>query len=442
MTSRRRRSQRTVTAALPAPVAARGLLDRRAFLTSAVQVAGLVAVGNRSGDLVTTAHAAESPPLDIPPWMKIPGQPFRGYGQPATYEGEVKRVFYQPYKDIAPGAGASMTPLHQLQGTITPNGLHFERHHSGVRDIDPAQHALLLHGLVRRPLQFSVEALLRYPTISRLSFLECSGNSFFNAAAEAPQKSCGAIHGLVSCSEWTGVSLAVLLDEAGVDPKGKWMVAEAADAAAMNRSIPIEKALDDAMIALYQNGERIRPEQGYPLRLLLPGWEGNMSIKWLRRLTITAGPIYSREETAKYTDLMPDGTARQFTFPMAVKSVITHPSAGMSMQGKGLYEVSGLAWSGAGRVTKVDVSADGGKSWAEAALQAPVLPVSLTRFRLPWAWTGEPVLLQSRATDEKGNVQTTRAKWSEQYSVGNVYHYNAMQTWSISPAGEITNVYL
>jgi len=158
--------------------------------------------------------------------------------------------------------------------------------------------------------------------------------------------------------------------------------------------------------------------------------------------SISLEPVYSREETAKYTDLMPDGKARQFTFPMAVKSVITHPSAGMRMQGKGLYEVSGLAWSGAGRVTKVDVSADGGKSWAEAALQAPVLPVSLTRFRLPWAWTGEPVLLQSRATDEQGNMQTTREKWAEQYSVGNVYHYNAMQTWSISPAGEITNVYL
>ena len=200
MTSRRRRSQRTVTAALPAPVADRGLLDRRAFLTGAVQVAGLVAVGNRSGDLVAMAQAAESPPLETPPWMKIPGQPFRGYGQPAKYEAEVKRVFYQPYKEIAPGAGASMTPLQQLQGTITPNGLHFERHHSGVPDIDPAQHELLIHGLVRRPLKFSVEALLRYPTVSRIAFVECSGNSFFNAALEPPQKSCGAIHGLISCS--------------------------------------------------------------------------------------------------------------------------------------------------------------------------------------------------------------------------------------------------
>src|SRR5262249_15769608 len=184
------------------------------------------------------------------------------------------------------------------------------------------------------------------------------------------------------------------------------------------------------------------PEQGYPMRLLLPGWEGNTSIKWLRRLTITAGPVYSRGETPKYTDLMPDGKAPQFTFPMALKSVVTHPSAGLSIQGEGLGEVPGVAWSGSGRVTKVEVSADGGKSWAEAALQAPVLPVSLTRFRIPWAWKGEPVLLQSRATDEQGNVQTTREKWAEQYSVGNVYHYNAMQTWSISPEGEIKNVYL
>ena len=436
------RRKRKVALELPVPVADHGLLDRRAFLTGAIQVAGLVVVGSHSGDLLATAQAAESVPLETPAWMKVPGQPFRGYGQPAKYEEEVKRTYFQPYKDIAPGAGASMTPLHQLQGTITPNGLHFERHHSGVPDIDPAQHQLLIHGLVKRPLIFSVDTLLRYPMISRIYFLECSGNSFFNAAAEPPQKSCGAIHGLLSCSEWTGVSLALLLEEAGIDPKGKWLVAEGADAAAMNRSIPLEKALDDALIALYQNGERIRPEQGYPMRLLLPGWEGNTSIKWLRRLTITVGPVYSREETSKYTDLMPDGKARQFTLPMAVKSVITHPSAGMSMQGKGFYEVSGLAWSGSGRVTKVEVSADGGKSWAEAALQAPVLPLSLTRFRIPWEWKGEPVLLQSRATDEKGNGQTPREKWSEQYSVGNIYHYNAIQTWSVSPEGEIKNVYM
>ena len=441
MTSRWKISKRKVTTELPAPAADRGLLDRRAFLTGAVTVAGLAAIGDLSGDLLATAQAAESPALETPSWMKIPGQPFRGYGQPAKYEEEVKRIFYQRYKDIAPGAGMSMTPLHQLQGTITPNGLHYERHHSGVPDIDPAKHELLIHGLVRRPLKFSVEALLRYPTISRIYFLECSGNSLFNTRPEPPQMSCGAIHGLISCCEWTGIPLALLLDEAGLDPKGKWIVAEAGDAAAMNRSIPIEKAFDDAMIALYQNGERIRPEQGYPLRLLLPGWEGNMSVKWLRRLMVTERPVYSREETSKYTDLMPDGRARQFTFPMGVKSVITHPSAGMTMKGKGFYEVSGLAWSGSGRITHVEVSADGGKSWAKAALQAPILPLALTRFRLPWNWDGGPVLLQSRAVDEKGNIQPTRDKWAAQYSVGNEYHYNAIQTWSISPEGEIRNVY-
>jgi sulfane dehydrogenase subunit SoxC len=441
MTSRWRRSKRKETTELSAAVAEEGLLDRRAFLTGAVKVAGLVAAGNLSGDLLASAQAAESATLETPSWMKMPGQPFRGYGQPAKYEEKVKRIIVQPYKDIAPGAGESMTPLHQLQGTITPNGLHYERHHSGVPDIDPARHELLIHGLVKRPLKFSVEALLRYPTVSRIYFLECSGNSFFNTAAEPPQKSCGAIHGLISCSEWTGIPLALLLAEAGLDPKGKWIVAEAGDAAAMNRSIPMEKCLDDAMIALYQNGERIRPEQGYPMRLLLPGWEGNMSIKWLRRLTVTEGPVYSREETAKYTDLMPDGRARQFTFPMGVKSVITHPAAGMTMKGKGFYEISGLAWSGSGRITQVEVSADGGRSWAKAALQDPVLPLALTRFRLPWNWDGDPVLLQSRATDEQGNSQPTREKWAAQYSAGNTYHYNAIQTWSISPEGEIRNVY-
>jgi sulfane dehydrogenase subunit SoxC len=442
MTSQWKISKRKGTTELPAPAADRGLLDRRAFLTGAVKVAGLVAIGNLSGDLLTTAEAAESPALQTPTWMKIPGQPLRGYGQPARYEEGVKRIFYQPYKDIAPGAAMSMTPLHQLQGTITPNGLHYERHHSGVPDIDPARHELLIHGLVKRPLKFSVEALLRYPTISRICFLECSGNSLFNTKPEPPQMSCGAIHGLISCCEWTGIPLALLLDEAGLDPRGKWIVAEAGDAAAMNRSIPLEKCLDDAMLALFQNGERIRPEQGYPLRLLLPGWEGNMSIKWLRRLTVTERPVSSREETSKYTDLMPDGRARQFTFPMGVKSVITHPSLGMTMKGKGFYEVSGLAWSGSGRIAQVEVSADGGKTWAKAALQAPVLPISLTRFRVPWNWDGGPVLLQSRATDEKGNTQPFREKWAAQYSGVNVYHYNAIQTWSISPEGEIRNVYI
>ena len=252
---------------------------------------------------------------------------------------------------------------------------------------------------------------------------------------------CGAIHGLLSCSEWTGLPLAVLLNEAGVDAGAKWLLAEGADAAGMSRSIPLSKALDDTLIALYQNGERLRPEQGYPLRLVLPGWEGNMSVKWLHRLKLTDGPTHTKDETSKYTDLMRDGKARQFTFEFGVKSVITQPSGGMTMQGPGLYELTGLAWSGAGRVAKVEVSSDGGATWRDAMLQAPVLSKSLTRFRLPWNWNGAPAMLQSRATDEKGNVQESRSAWNALYSPANRYHNTMIQTWAVNADGSVKNVY-
>lgn len=397
--------------------------------------AGTAAVGSFS------ASPAAAAALDVPSWMQVPGAVFRSYGMPSTHEAEVQRGILQPYGDLSPGAGVSMTPLHQLNGTITPNGLHFERHHNGIPDIDPAQHKLLLHGLVARNLTFDVNDLLRYPMTSRTCFIECSGNSFFNAFAEPQQMPCGMIHGLVSCTEWTGVSLAVLLDEAGLDPGGTWLLAEGADAAGMSRSVPMAKAMDDAMIALYQNGERIRPEQGYPMRLMLPGFEGNMSVKWLRRLKVTDGPVHTKDETSKYTDLLPDGTSRQFTYTMGVKSAITHPSFGMTMTGPGFYEVSGLAWSGAGSIQKVEISADGGRSWADAALQDPVLPMSLTRFRLPWDYAGGPATLQSRATDDRGRVQTDRDSWTAQYGPGQIYHYNAIQSWQIAENGEISNVF-
>ena len=354
----------------------------------------------------------------------------------------MKRDFFQPFGAVAPGTGASFTPLQSLDGTITPNGLHFERHHNGVPDIDPAQHRLLIHGLVKRPLFFSVDALLRYPMVSRICFIECGGNSFRNTLPEPPQVPCGMIHGLLSCSEWVGVPLATLLAEAGVDTKGKWILAEGADSATMSRSIPMEKVLDDALIALYQNGETIRPEQGYPMRLLLPGWLGNMNVKWLRRIKVTDGPTHTRDETSHYTDLKPDGKARQFTYVMEVKSVITHPSGGMTMHGPGFYQISGLAWSGRGRIIKVEVSADGGQSWAEAALQGPVLPQSLTRFRIPWQWNGGPAMLQSCATDEKGHVQETHKEWAAHYSPANRYHSNAVQTWHVTDEGSVRNVYL
>lgn len=335
-----------------------------------------------------------------------------------------------------------MTPLHQLHGTITPINLHFERHHNGVPDIDPEQHTLTIHGLVKRPLVFDLETLLRYPMIHRICFIECSGNSFFNTFPQPRMLSCGMIHGLVSCSEWTGVPLSVLLDEAGVDARAKWIIAEGVDAATMARSIPLRKAMDDVIVALYQNGEPVRPEQGFPMRLVNPGYEGNTSIKWLHRIKLTSGPIHARDETSHYTDLLPSGKAEQFTFTMGVKSIITRPSGGMTIWRDGYYEISGLAWSGTGKIRRVEVSADGGRTWADAHLHAPVLDKSLTRFSMAWHWDGTPAQLQSRATDAEGRVQTTRAQWKSGYAPGQLYHYNAIQSWVINDQGEVSNAYL
>jgi sulfane dehydrogenase subunit SoxC len=339
------------------------------------------------------------------------------------------------------GSGASRTPLERLEGIVTPSSLHFERHHNGVPDIDPDQHQLLIHGLVRRPLVFSMAALLRYPAVSRVLFIECAGNSGGNLAPEPPALSCGGLHGLASCSEWTGVPLSILLDEAGVAPESRWLLAEGGDAAAMGRSVPMAKAMDDALIALFQNGERLRPENGYPVRLLLPGYEGNMSVKWLRRIKVTPTPTMTKDETSKYSDLQSDGRSLQFTFPMHVKSVITSPAGGLAMQGPGLYQVSGLAWSAAGRIRRVDVSADGGRTWAEAALADPVLPQAFTRFRIPWQWNGDVAVLQSRAIDEAGTVQPTRAKFLAEPAARSRYHNNSIQSWSVTAAGEVLNVY-
>jgi len=414
---------------------------RRRFLGGAVRAASAVAVG-ASGAMAAPRSRAQSIEAGSPPWMTTPGAPFRGYGQPSRHEAKVLRALTPGYGALAPGTGTSRTPLQLLDGTITPNGLHFERHHNGVPDIDPAQHKLLIHGLVKRPLFFTLASLLRYPMVSRICFIECSGNSGPNTLAQAPQAPLGMVHGLVSCSEWTGVPLSLLLNEAGLEPGAKWLLAEGADSAAMSRSIPIEKALDDTLVALYQNGEHVRPEQGYPMRLVLPGWEGNMSVKWLRRLKVTEGPTHTRDETSKYSDLMPDGKARQFTFAMGVKSIITRPSFGLAMQGSGLYEITGLAWSGAGRIASVEVSSDGGRSWRRATLAGPVLPQSLTRFRIPWEWNGAEAMLQSRATDDKGNVQESRAAWTAQYSPGNRFHNTMIQTWAVGTDGTVRNVYL
>jgi sulfane dehydrogenase subunit SoxC len=424
--------RRVESAMLPGEaVAGSDMIDRRSLLRGALFSALFANVD--------IAQADESIGRNAPEWMKTPGRSFSVYGTPSKWQEKVQRIF-----TITPGragTGASRTPLHLLEGTITPNGLHYERHHNGVPDINPGRHELLIHGMVKRPLAFSLDALMRYPMETHIRFIECAGNSGALNQAQPQQMTAGELNGLVSCSEWTGVRLATLLAEAGVTNEAKWVIAEGADAAAMSRSVPLEKCLDDAVVALYQNGEAIRPEQGYPMRLLLPGFEGNMNVKWLRRLNVTDAPVDARDETSHYTELMPNGKARQYMFPEAVKSAIIKPSFGMTMKGSGLYEVSGLAWSGAGRVSKVEVSTDGGRTWALAALNEPVLPKALTRFRLPWHWDGRPAILMSRATDEAGDVQPTRAKWLSQYAPGQFYHFNGIQSWGIDVKGTVKNVY-
>ena len=315
--------------------AANGILNRRVFLEGAF-VAAAAGAGS-------TAAGAE--PLPVPSWMKQPGAGFSAYGQPSRFESKVVRTIAPPANPATQGIGTARTPLQLLTGMITPNGLHFDRSHSGTPDIDPDQHRLLIHGLVKRPLTFTLDALARYPMESRISFIECAGNSGALNTAQAQPGNAQAIHGLLSCAEWTGVRLATLLDEAGVEPSAKWVVAEGADSAAMSRSVPLAKCMDDALVFLYQNGERLRPSNGYPIRLLLPGFEGNMNVKWLRRLKLTDAPVMAKDETSKYTVLLPDGKAWQFVFPMEVKSIITHPSPGLALKGAGFYEIAGIARS-------------------------------------------------------------------------------------------------
>ncbi len=422
------------------PVAGGGLLDRRLFLKRGLTFITATTVTGASGKLL-----AEEPSSDVEaiqprqPWMLKPGKPFSNYGQPSPHESDVIR--WISANSMASGNGVSWSPLHQLEGMITPNGLHYERHHNGVPEIDPEKHKLLVHGMVEKALMFSINDLLRYPMESRICFIECGGNSNAGWNSRPVQSEVGYFHGLVSCSEWTGVPLSLILKEVCIDPKATWLIAEAADGIAMEISIPVEKAMDDALLALYQNGERLRPENGYPLRLLLPGWEGVTNVKWLRRLQVTDRPVMSRNETAKYTELLPSGKARQFTFVMDAKSLITSPSPGQEMHGPGFYQITGLAWSGRGKISKVEVSADGGKTWAEAELQEPVLSKCYTRFRIPWHWDGGLAILKSRAIDETGYVQPEREVLVNERGNHGYFHYNAIVSWEIAPEGYISHVY-
>jgi sulfane dehydrogenase subunit SoxC len=410
--------------------------SRRHFLRGSSALMGGAVLSGLAGEAVAETPAAGNVPPNIPEWMKAPGDAMGSqlYGAPSPFEKNVVKNIAKNLPQYFSASGR--TPLQDLDGIITPNGLFYERHHGGVPAIDPDQHRLMLHGLVDRPMIFTMEDIRRFPSESRIHFLECSGNPVYT---KPYGKTASDLMGLLSCAEWTGVSLKMVLQEAGVRPEGKWIVAEGADAAALTRSVPIEKCLDDAMLVYSQNGERLRPQQGYPLRLLLPGFEGNMNVKWLRRLKVVAEPTYSREETSKYTDLMPDGTSREFTFYMEAKSIITRPSGGQKLSTQGFHEISGIAWSGHGKIKRVDVSVDGGKNWQEAQLQEPVLTRALTRFRLPWQWDGQPAVIQSRATDETGYVQPTFSELLAVRGENSFYHNNAVQPWRIDAQGQVTN---
>ena len=394
--------------------------SRRRLFTAAAGAVG-VAVLHRTG--LTQVEVPPDP-------TKVPGHPLSELGQRSPFE-RPHRVVGGAYQ------GASLTPLQDLFGIVTPADLHYERHHAGVPSIDPHRYKLLIHGMVERPTVFDLESLRRFPAVSRLHFLECSGNGAPAYRNLRPDVSPQLIDGLTSTSEWTGVPLATLFRDVGVRPGAKWFLAEGGDAAVMARSIPIGKAWDDALIAYGQNGEPLRPEQGYPARLLVPGWEGSTNVKWIRRIEVADQPFMTREETSKYTDPLPNGTARQFSFTMDAKSLITFPAFPVTLPERGWWEIGGLAWSGRGRVTRVEVSTDAGRSWAPAELQGPVLPKCHTRFRFLWHWEGAETVLMSRATDETGYVQPTLAELRKVRGLGTAYHFNNIRAWQVQRDGRV-----
>jgi len=423
------------------PVAGNGLINRRALLGQGIALAGAAGITG------TTGAAAE--PLKDEAWSLAFGEVTPALQTPSRFEKDVTRALSNPKGEMR--NSHARTPHQLLNGTITPNALHFSINHCGTPDIDPAKHKLVIHGMVKQPLEFTLETLSRYPLVTRPHFVECAGNSapmFSSVPLQAPA---GMLHGLVSNAEWTGVPLSVLLDEAGIDPAAKWLVAEGADAQFLDRSVPVKKAYDDALVAIYQNGERLMPGNGYPMRLLLPGYQGNMNVKFLRRLKAIDQPAYSYFETRNYSQILPGGKTWRFHFLMEVKSFITQPSLGHLLKEPGFYAISGVAYSGNGRIAKVLVSADGGKSWGEAALQGPVAPKAFTRFVMPWRWDGQPAVILSRAWDETGAAQPLRAEFVAQRGQTKNpvatplafpnQHYNSVTAWGIDNKGEIKHVY-
>ena len=360
------------------------------------------------------------------------GIPLGPYGERSPFEKSVR----WRRDSRTPETGSSFTPLQDSVGTLTPSSLHYERHHAGIPTIDPAQHRLVIHGMVERPISLSMAEIKRLPSVTRTLVLECGGNSAGEwAATTGPdvQRS----YGLVSCSEWTGVPLSLVLARAGVRPGAAWVIAEGADACRMERSIPLEKAMKDILLAYGQNGEAIRPAQGYPLRLIIPGWEGNTNVKWLHSLKLTDQAYMARDETSKYSDLMPDGKARIFTYQMEAKSVITFPSGGQTLPGPGVYELTGLAWSGRGRIERVEITTNGGRTWTAAQLHEPRLPIAFTRFRLAWRFDGKPAAMASRAIDESGYVQPTREALVAVRGMNSIYHLKVIKYRNVKSNGTV-----
>jgi sulfane dehydrogenase subunit SoxC len=408
--------------------------SRRAFLR------GGLAAGSTA--LAAGVARADDPAItELQPWTRYLGDGVdaRPYGHPSRHEAHVVR------RNVAwltadPVSSVNFTPLHELDGIITPNGLCFERHHGGIAEVEPAMWRLMIHGLVEKPLVFTFDDLKRFPRVNRVHFLECAANSGMEWRG-AQLNGCQFTHGMIHNVMYTGVPLKLLLQEAGLRPNAKWLLTEGGDASAMTRSLPLDKAVDDCLIAFRMNGEALRPEQGYPARLVVPGWEGNMWIKWIRRIEVGDQPWHQREETSKYTDLMPDGTARRFTWEMDVKSVITNPSPQAPVNhARGHTVLTGLAWSGRGTIAEVHVTLDGGRNWQRARIDGPSLDRSAHRFYHEFEWDGEPLLLQSRAIDSDGNIQPTKEELRKVRGVNSIYHNNGIQTWHVTGSGEVENV--
>ncbi|MGE0227693.1 MAG: sulfite dehydrogenase [Dehalococcoidia bacterium] len=417
-------------------------LSRRRLMTSAATLAGLYAfqrtVGTTFAQSDTGSPGCPLPGLEV----NVPDDPTKEQGLRFTEVG-IRSPFVNDlqrrWSDGGPNtAGSSWTPHQDLDGIITPADLHFQRNHAGTAIIDPSRHRLVIHGMVDRPKVYTVEDIQRFPRESHIYFVECSGNSGSGYGGAADDATAQSIHGLTSTSEWVGVPVRTLLEDVGAQSDASWALFEGSDAAVMDRSVPVEKLMDDALIAYMQNGEPIRPEQGYPMRLVLPGWEGNAQIKWLRRIELGSAPFQTKEETRHYTDSMPDGTSRQFTFVMEAKSIITWPSGGQRIAGPGFWEIKGIAWSGRGRIRAVEVSTDNGSTWNEARLDT-VFPIAHTRFRYPWQWDGERTTIMSRAIDETGYVQPTREELVNVRGTDYVYHFNGIQPWVVANDGSVTN---